>query len=1817
MRRTAAVVFVVLGCAFSVAAQAPAHISAATGAAKAKPTAQQNDVASPAVAKTSAAYGDLPLSFEENRGQTDSRVSYLARGKGYTLFLTPTKEVLALRRAIPSPGKRAPQIDATDPPEHSRSVLQFELVGADKGAQVSATDLLPGISNYYIGNDPAKWRAGIPNYARVSYRDTYAGIDVAYSGDHGLLESTFIVAPGADPGNIRMRVDGAKGLRIAENGDLILALERGSVKLQQPVAYQIVQGARRGVRTGYKFLARNELGFWLGSYDRRQNLIIDPTLAYSTYLGGSGLVGIGDGANIVVADSSGAAYVTGYTTSADFPTQNAQQGNLGTGTGEVENAFVTKFSASGTSLLYSTYLGGNAIDGGNGIAIDSAGAAYVTGSASSTNFPLLLPLPGQSEFFGFRCGYVSSFSPAGALTFSTYLCGGATDYGKAIAVDGNKDIYATGFTNSSSFPAVNAIQSSLSGTTDAYVCKLAAVTANGSSLLFSSYFGGNVYTDAQGIALDGSSPPNIYLAGTTNSTVFPTKSPIQATNNASANAGYNAWVAEVSVPAGGAASVVYSTFLGGSVGDAAYNLTADSAGNAYVAGSTFSPDFPVKNPIQTPPSSGSESVFVTKIAAGGGSLDFSTYFGGSVAGRAMDIALDTTGNIYVTGYTNALDFPTRLPLQATLNGSQSAFVTEFKGDGSDYIFSTYLGGSYSTAGGQNYGGGITVDSLGNVYVVGENVTFDFPTANPVQASLKSANGNGFVAKIAPATPAGPQLFPEALNFGSVLTGTTSQSQTVTLANGSNALDIASTAVSGPNAADFSDFTTCGQTVPATVVCTFTVKFTPSTTAPESATATINESSGTQTFTLSGTGAVVPPPGTITVNPTSVTFGSQEVGTTTTTPQLVTVSVTGTNPVTLTGFTGTGADPGDFSIGTGTTCEFETALAAGTTCKLGIVFTPSAVGSRTATIQISGTFTGTPANVMASGTGTPQIASLTPASLQFPNTVVGMTAGAMSATLTNLSSTISLTGISPTITSFLPSGTFAISANTCPASGSLGPGLSCTISVTYTPTAAGAAAGELTVADSDTGTSPQAVFLIGTGLNASATLATVSPNFLSFGRQTAGSTSNAQFVFLQNIGNTNLTFTTPLSGSNPSAFAATNTCSGTITPGGVCGLSVTFAPPTGTAVFFATLTISSSASGAPQTVGLSGTGIPASTASLLPNPLVYPAIAVGTTSAPQYAFLNNTGPNADSISNITIAGADFEDFQLSFTAPGNTPCSSSQVLNAQAVCVVGVLFTPTQTGLRTATLAITDTATGTPHTTVLQGGSGTTGPTVTVTPPSLTFGPQPVGTTSAAQSVTLSNTGTATVTFAGFTVSGTNAGDFGVPLPTSGAMCSPSGTLAGGASCTINVLFTPSAIGSRTATLNIADNATGSPQPVALIGTGAGGSGAISISPASLTFASQVVGTTSAPQTVTVSNIGGVTISFTSIVTSGDFAGATLVQCPSIPVEGEPCTFSITFTPKAAGTRMGTITFTDNATGSPQLVTLTGTGGSGTGTVTVAPSSLAFAAQPLNTTSGAESVTVSNTGSTAVNFAGFSISGANSSDFALGSGASASMCNASGSLAASASCTIGVTFTPTATGARAATLSIADNATGSPQSVSLNGTGTNAQVIISIPPGGATTATATPGGSAYYGLEITGATGVSGTVQLGCTPSSPTITCNVIPNTIVLTGKPVEVAFGIQTFCQGATASTGFMPPGGRDRAERAMLLLALLLSVTTWMFRRRRQVAVTFATLVLVALGSAACNSLPQGPNGVTPAGTYNLTLTTTLNGQTQTFPNFLTLMVK
>ncbi len=617
-----------------------------------------------------------------------------------------------------------------------------------------------------------------------------------------------------------------------------------------------------------------------------------------------------------------------------------------------------------------------------------------------------------------------------------------------------------------------------------------------------------------------------------------------------------------------------------------------------------------------------------------------------------------------------------------------------------------------------------------------------------------------------------------------------------------------------------------------------------------------------------------------------------------------------------------------------------------------------------------------------------------------------------------------------------------------------------------------------------------------------------------------------------------------------------------------------------------------------------------TLTFTPTSLTFASQTVNTTSASQNLAVKNTGTSTVTFTAIATSAQ--------FAGATLAQCPT---LAAGATCTFAITFTPTATGAQTGTIQFTDNATGSPQTVNLAGtGAAATAPTLTFTPTSLRFASQTVNTTSASQNLAVKNTGTSAVTFTAITTSAQFAGATLAQCP----------TLAVGATCTFAITFTPTATGAQTGTIQFTDNATGTPQTVNLAGTGAAATApTLTFTPTSLTFASQTVNTTSASQNLAVKNTGTSTVTFTAITTSAQFAGATLAQCPTLAA-GATCTFAITFTPTATGAQTGTIQFTDNATGSPQTVNLSGTGASATPTLTLSPGSLTFPAQALNTTSAPQSVTVTNTGTSAVTFTGISIS-QEGSTFALGSGT----CTPTGTLAASASCTIAVTFTPAANGTVTATLSISDNATGSPQSVALTGVGGASAITISVPPGGSTTATSVPGGTAYYGLVISAGSGVSGTVTLGCTPSSPLLTCNVIPSTVTLNGGKTEVAFQIQTYCQGATTANGFgIPIGGAGgvglnglggaAARWIWMSFALLFgfaAIGMWQLgdpRRNRRVALALATLVLVALGSAACGGgLAKGPNGATPAGTYTLSLSTTFNGQTQTIPNYLTLIVQ
>ena len=732
-------------------------------------------------ARVADAFGRLPLSFEANQGQTDSRVKFVARGRGYTLFLTSGEAVLALNTAQRSNQK--------NPAPHG-AVVQMKLLGANPTPVVSGIEQLPGRSNYFIGNDPAKWSTDVPNYARVRYQDIYPGVDLIYYGNQAQLEYDFRVAPGTDPKSIIWKVDlsltplGKKNLRetplkVDYNGDLLVGVNGEEIRFHKPVAYQDLpvnasqsrSSERKFIDARYVLETKNQVGIQLSAYDAALPLIIDPVIWYSSYLGGSS----SDQPFGIVVDGSGSAYVTGFTQSVDFPTVNQISGACRGGCGSGgEHAFVTKISTSGKLLLYSSYLGGSGGDQGNGIAVDGSGNAYLTGTTNSFDFPRVHQISGAC--LG-SCGsgnnvdaFVTKIIASGnALVYSS-LVGGSGDDGNAyegtffaaIAVDSSDSAYLTGTTFSTDFPRVHQIPGACLGlcgrgnSQDVFVTK---VNAAGTTLVYSSYVGSSGSDLAFGIAVDSSG--NAYLAGLTLSSDFPRVNQIPgACNGACGNSlNYDAYVTKINAAG---SELVYSSYLGGSENDAARGVAVDGSGNVYLAGSSGSTDFPAVNQIPGICAQNSCGGFATKINAAGSALVYSSRFGGSNATQAHAIAVDNVGNAYVTGETRSSDFPVVNQILAGCRGScgsganQDGFVTKFNASGSALVYSSYLGGSGDDNGGAIVcNASVAVDSLQNAYLSGCTLSTDFPR---VPRSIPGAcrgscdaggDTDGFVIKISP------------------------------------------------------------------------------------------------------------------------------------------------------------------------------------------------------------------------------------------------------------------------------------------------------------------------------------------------------------------------------------------------------------------------------------------------------------------------------------------------------------------------------------------------------------------------------------------------------------------------------------------------------------------------------------------------------------------------------------------------------------------------------------------------------------------------------------------------------------------------------------------------------------------------------------------------------------------------------------------------------------------------------------------------------------------------------------------------------------
>jgi len=774
----------------------------------------------PSTSRSAAKLLSVPLSFEPNQGQAASTVQFLSRGSGYALFLAPGKVVLNLERATPA---SAAAVDS----------VRMSLMGANPHANAVGLAQQSGVVSYFVGNNPENWHSGIPTYGKVEYPQIYPGVDLVFYGNQRQLEYDFVVAPGADPSRIAWRIDGARA-RVDAEGNLALSAPNGPASFKKPVLYQLVGDKKTRVE-GRFAVAGNQIRFRLGSYDHSRALIIDPVLSYASYLAGTSTdhigwttgpgnltVGISQG---IAVDSAGSVYVAGDTYSIDFPTKDPYQsappakGPAGSpvSPGLWPSAFVTKFSPDGSSLVYSTYLGGNGYDYIYAIAVDSSGSAYVTGQTNSTNFPVTAgayqtvcdPNPtNQPPPYTATCyssnvsAFVTKLNAAGTgLVYSTFLGGYAYNYATAIAVDsagrayiaGNEDEYCTpSLAFQGCFPTTNGavINGNLTGGRSPQYAFVAAFDPTGAQLLYSTIFGdlngfsclnGCGATWGTGVAVDAGG--YFYLVGETEAGKLPATAGAYQTTGAPLDPtgvyvqGFRGFVAKFKpVTTTGGASMAWATYLGGhtvNLNDYISGIAIDSASNVYIAGYTNSPDFPVTtgaySTVCGPNGQTCAAAHVTKLNPTGTAILWSTFVGDAKSDGSDalfftgPIQLDGNGNVYIIGQPNP-GFPLVNSIQTAGNGGQmQVLVAKIDPTGANLLFSTYIGsGGLDSAN----PAGLAVDSAGDIYLAGNNAG---PHLITTPGAFQTTVGNnpccyhGFVAKITPT--AVPTLEPGTLANG--------------------------------------------------------------------------------------------------------------------------------------------------------------------------------------------------------------------------------------------------------------------------------------------------------------------------------------------------------------------------------------------------------------------------------------------------------------------------------------------------------------------------------------------------------------------------------------------------------------------------------------------------------------------------------------------------------------------------------------------------------------------------------------------------------------------------------------------------------------------------------------------------------------------------------------------------------------------------------------------------------------------------------------------------------------------------------------------
>ena len=642
--------------------------------------------------------------FEANVGQSTAAISFLSHTPGYTLALDRSGAAIFGLACVRGA---------------SSDVIRMEIMGGHPKAPVGLAHL-ESVTHWYGGGDPAMWHADVPHYASVSFASVYPGIDVSWHIRAGKLEYEFVVAAGADPGMIRLQFYGGRGLAIDDRGDLVVGTDGDPLRFRRPRGFQ--QQGSRTLSVAARFrLIGDVVEFDLGPYDRNRLLVIDPIVTYASYIGGSGY----DAIYAVTTDPAGNIYLAGETASSNFP------GTAGI-TRASRDAFVTKLTPDGSNVVYTTILASNGNDSARALSLDAAGNLWVAGVAGGTGFPVknaLFPNSGGQED-----AFLARLDGVGHLSYATYLGGGGTDVATGLGIDSAGNVYVAGYTSSVQFPTTAAApqRNYGGGISDAFIAKL---NAAGTALLYSTLLGGPGADSAAGLAV--SAEGVACIAGSSNSDGLPTSNGYQPVRAG----GTDAFVGCLN-PIGTAWT--YGTYLGGVTEDIAYAIALDTSGNIYVAGATYSPDFPVTSGAAQATKNNDYDAFVAILNPAGKTLAYSTLMGGNATDVATAIATNGVGVVWIAGYTTSTDFPLRNPSQAAYGGGFDAFVVELNTNGGGLIFSTYLGSA-----GDDRAASVAPDVSQGAIVAGFTSSVNLSVTPGALQTLAPGNYSGFLARFSP------------------------------------------------------------------------------------------------------------------------------------------------------------------------------------------------------------------------------------------------------------------------------------------------------------------------------------------------------------------------------------------------------------------------------------------------------------------------------------------------------------------------------------------------------------------------------------------------------------------------------------------------------------------------------------------------------------------------------------------------------------------------------------------------------------------------------------------------------------------------------------------------------------------------------------------------------------------------------------------------------------------------------------------------------------------------------------------------------------